>query len=74
MFATNILNFLLLLLMYPRTTLESVQSYSLLMGVPSFYLNNNDNLTDAVAAVSSSLGMETYFKGLSIDSPIRKTQ
>ena len=74
MFATNILNFLLLLLMYPRTTLESVQSYSLLMEVPSFYLNNNDNLTDAVAAVSSSLGMEIYFKGLSIDSPIRKTQ
>ena len=34
----------------------------------------NDNLTDAAAAVSSSLGMEIYFKGLSIDSPIRKTQ
>ena len=60
--------------MYPKTTVESVQNYSLLMGVPSFYLNNNDNLTDAVAAVSSSLGIEIYFKGLSIDFPISKIQ
>ena len=60
--------------MYPKTTLESVQKYSLLMGIPSSRLNNNDTLTDNVAAISSSLGMEIYFKGLTLDYPISKTQ
>ena len=60
--------------MYPRTTLESFQKYSLLIGIPSACLNNNDTLTDNVAAMSSSLGMEIYFTGLTLDFPISKTQ
>ena len=58
--------------MYPKTTLESVQKYSLLMGIPSSRLNNNDTLTDNVAAISSSHVIEIYFKGLTLDFPISK--
>ena len=72
LFTINILNFLLLLLLYPKTALESVQKYSLLVGISTSRLNNNDTLTDNVAAISSSLGIEIYFKGLSIDFPISK--
>ena len=60
--------------MYPKTTLESVQKYSLLMGISSSHLNNNDTLSDNVAAINSSLGMEIYFKELILDIPISKTQ
>ena len=60
--------------MYPKTTLESVQKYSLLMGISNSRLNSNDTLTDNIAAISSSLGMEMYFKGLILDFPISKTQ
>ena len=40
----------------------------------SHRLNNNDTLTDDVAAISSSLGMEMYFKGQTLDFPISRTQ
>ena len=60
--------------MYPKTSLESVQKYFLLMGISNSHLNNNDTLTDNAAAISSSLGMEIYFQGLTLDFLISKTQ
>ena len=43
------------------------------MGIPNSRLNNNDTLTDNVAAISFSL-MEIYFKGLTLGFSISKTQ
>ena len=60
--------------MYPRTTFESVQNCSLLMGILISFLNDNDTLTDYVAAISSSLFMEIHFKGLTLDFPTSKAQ
>ena len=60
--------------MYPRGNLEYVQKYYLLMRIPTFCLNNNDSLTDLVGATSYSLGMEMYFRELTIDFPTAKTQ
>ena len=65
---------MLLLLIYPRTTLESVWKYSLLMEIPSSCLNNSETLTDYVTDISFSLGMEIYFRGLVLHFPISKTQ
>ena len=60
--------------MYHGTTVESVQKYSLLMGIPSSCLNNSDTLTDNVAAISSSLGTEIYFKWLTLFQSVRHNE
>ena len=44
------------------------------MGIPSSCLNNNDSLTDNADAISTSLCMKIYFKGLPLDFPINKTK
>ena len=48
----------------PKTFLANGNSLTL--------LNNSDTLTDNVAAISSSIGMQMYFRGLTLDFPIGK--
>lgn len=54
--------------------MESVQKYSLLMGISSFFLSNSDTLNANVDAVSYNIGMKIYSKGLTPYFPISKTQ
>ena len=54
--------------------MESVQIYSLLMGISSFFLSSKGKLNVNVNAISYIIGMEIYLKGLALDFPISKTQ
>ena len=69
-FATNTLNRQASLLIYPKTTLLSFQNISSSTWMSSSSFSSSEILTDSVAAVSSSLGIETNVKGAILDFPI----
>ena len=57
-----------------NTDIESVQKTDSDKELPKLFLNDTLTLMALVAATSSSLGMETVFKGASLDLPNKKLQ
>ena len=57
-----------------NTDIESVQKTDSDKELPKLFLNDTSILVAIVAATSSSLGMETVFKGASFDLPNKKLQ
>ena len=74
---TNILNLLLSFLMQLRTTWLSLQKVlpdTFHIVYLKFLLYQLWHFIESVAPVSSNLGMDTYFAGVTLDFPIRKLQ
>ena len=73
-FATNTFNWWTPLLIYPKTTLLSVQKILSSIGMSSSFFSIFEILTDNAAAANSSLGIETNFKRETLDFQISRVQ
>ena len=57
-----------------NTDIESVQKTDSNIVLPKLFLSDTSTIVAIVAATNSSLGMETVFKGASLDLPNKKLQ
>lgn len=72
--ATNVWNRRALFLIYPKTTLESVQKNSSALIHPNSSLSKLLIFTETTAAVNSNLGMVVTLVGETRDFPTTKAQ
>ena len=75
LFATKTLNLFTSFLMYPNTTLLSVEQNSLIgVYIVSSFFRSRETFIDNATTVNSNLGIETNFSGVTLDLAITRLE